>query len=235
MVGLIDCNSFYASCERLFRPDLDSVPIAVLSNNDGCLVAMSRELKQLGIKRGVPYFRVRNRLASVGTAVFSSNYTLYQDMSNRVMDVIRSFEDPVEVYSIDEAFLFTKCPVDQLVSLGKTISHEVLRLAGVPVSVGFGRTKTLTKIANKWAKTHETADGVYCLTEMMEPEILKQVNVIDIWGVGAGKSRFLYMKGVLNAYELRTCADGWIKKTSDNGISENGMGTARYGCDRSHY
>jgi DNA polymerase V len=210
MIGLVDCNSFYAACERIFRPDLQRVPVAVLSNNDGCIVAMSSELKALGIKRGAPYFKVRDRLAQLGTAVFSSNYTLYQDLSDRVMDVIGSFGDPIEVYSIDEAFIFPTGPEGRLRALGSAIRSEVSRLTGVPVSVGFGRTKTLAKLAGKIAK-HEP-DGVFLLDAGHEQEVLRQVNVVDVWGVGTRKARYLYAKGIRSAYDLSRCEDHWIRK-----------------------
>ena len=209
MVGLIDCNSFYASCERVFRPDLAGVPVAVLSNNDGCIVAMSSELKHLGVRRGAPYFQVRDQLASCGAAVFSSNYTLYQDLSNRVMEVIRSFGDPVEVYSIDEAFLFSSADCPALVRLGGEIRAAVRMQTGIPVSVGFGRTKTLAKIANRYAKR---GSGVYLLRDDEEEGVLKGLNLIDVWGIGTRKARFLFTKGVITAWDLRQCQDDWVRR-----------------------
>lgn len=211
MVGLVDCNSFYASCERIFRPDLCGRPIAVLSNNDGCVVALSSDLKELGIRRGAPYFEVREQLSSCGAAVFSSNYTLYQDISDRVMSVIGSFGEPVEVYSIDEAFIFpSPQSCDALLELGRKIRREVMLETGVPVSIGFGRTKTLAKIAGKRAKYDP--EGLYLLEEQDERSVLEATNIIDLWGIGPRKARYLYTQGVRNALEFMQLDDGWVRR-----------------------
>ncbi len=209
IIGLIDCNSFYASCERVFRPDLINRPIAVLSNNDGCVVAMSSELKQLGVRRGAPYYSVRDQLDRYQAAVFSSNYTLYQDLSDRVMEIIRSFGDPIEVYSIDEAFLYTSGDEESLLLLGKQIRDSVIQQTGIPVSVGFARTKTLAKIANRYAKRHS---GVFYLQESGELQMLRNTNLLDVWGIGTRKARFLFTKGVMTAFDLMQCEDRWIRK-----------------------
>lgn len=210
MVALVDCNSFYASCERVFRPDLHNRPIVVLSNNDGCVVAMDRNAKICGIKRGTPYFQVRADLASIHAAIFSSNYTLYQDLSLRVMETLRQHCTRIEVYSIDEAFLFLeKCRLP-LPLLGDNILRDVLQSTGIPVSIGFGRTKTLAKIANKWAKT-QTA-GLFVLEKEYEENILSKINIMDIWGVGPRKAAFLFSRGIRTARELRDLPDHWVKK-----------------------
>lgn len=208
-VGLVDCNSFYASCERIFRPDLEHVPIAVLSNNDGCVVAMSRELKEAGIPRGAPFFKVRDRLDQVGAAVFSSNYTLYQDISDRVIAIIFSFGYACEVYSIDEAFITVDGDEPTCERAGRMIRREVRRQTGVPVSVGFGRTKTLAKIANRQAKRRS---GVYVLTAADEQRVLSHTPVTDIWGIGSRKGRFLLKHGVNSAWKLRECRDEWVNR-----------------------
>jgi DNA polymerase V len=208
-VGLVDCNSFYASCERIFRPDLDHVPIAVLSNNDGCVVAMSRELKEAGIPRGAPYFKVRDRLDQLTAAVFSSNYTLYQDISDRVMEIISSFGYECEIYSIDEAFITVDGDEYTCERAGRMIRREVRLQTGVPVSVGFGRTKTLAKLANRQAKR---ADGVYVLTADDEQRLLSHTPVTDVWGIGSKKGRFLLKNGVSSAWQLRECRDEWVNK-----------------------
>lgn len=208
-VGLVDCNSFYASCERIFRPDLDHVPIAVLSNNDGCVVAMSRELKEAGIPRGAPYFKVRDRLDQLSAAVFSSNYTLYQDISDRVMEIISSFGYSSEVYSIDEAFIFVDGDQYTCERAGRMIRREVRLQTGIPVSVGFGRTKTLAKIANRHAKR---GDGVYVLTAADEQRVLSHTPVTDVWGIGSRKGRFLLKNGVSSAWQLRECRDAWVNR-----------------------
>jgi DNA polymerase V len=210
MIALVDCNSFYASCERVFRPDLHNRPIVVLSNNDGCVVAMDRNAKVCGIKRGVPYFQVRADLSSIHAAIFSSNYTLYQDISLRVMETLRQYCTKIEVYSIDEAFLFLEKYKLSLPLLGERIVRDVLQYTGIPVSVGFGRTKTLAKIANRWAKT-QTA-GVFVLEKEFEENILSRINIMDIWGIGPRKAAFLFSRGIRTARELRDLPDHWIKK-----------------------
>ncbi|MGM0432725.1 MAG: DUF4113 domain-containing protein [Spirochaetota bacterium] len=209
MIALVDCNSFYASCERIFRPDLRDVPVAVLSNNDGCVVAMSREVKESKVARGAPYFRVRHQLGEMGAAVFSSNYALYQDISDRVMAVLRSFGHPVEVYSIDEAFIFVEGGCEVLLRFGALIREEVVRLTGIPVSVGFGRTKTLAKLANRVAKQKS---GIFLLASDQEEALLTAVRVTDVWGIGPRKGRFLLKNGILTAKELKECEDGWIRR-----------------------
>lgn len=209
MVGLVDCNSFYASCERVFRPDLKGRPVAVLSNNDGCIVAMSPEVKQAGIKRGTPVFKVRAQLEQIGAELFSSNYTLYQDLSDRVMEVLRFFTDRLEIYSIDEAFLYTDREPAMLAAYGLQICREVKRLTGIPVSVGFGRTKTLAKVAGSRAKR---SGGVYVLSEPAEREVLATVNVLDVWGIGTRKARFLLSHGISTAAKLCDCPEGWVKR-----------------------
>ena len=210
MIALVDCNSFYASCERVFRPDLHNRPIVVLSNNDGCIIAMDRNAKICGIKRGAPYFQVRADLAAIDAAVFSSNYTLYQDISLRVMEILRQHCTGIEVYSIDEAFLFLEECCVPFSLLGKNIHRDILQCTGIPVSIGFGRTKTLAKIANKWAKT-QTA-GLFILKKEYEENILSQINIMDVWGIGPRKASFLFARGVRTARELRDLPDYWVKK-----------------------
>ncbi len=212
MIGLVDCNSFYASCERLFRPDLHSRPVVVLSNNDGCVVTMSREAKSLGIRRGAPYFKVRRELEQAGAAVFSSNYTLYQSISNRVMGALEELYPDVEVYSIDEAFLHLPHRVPDLGLHAAASKETVERFVGIPVSVGFGRTKTLAKAANRWAKQHRHTQGWFILTEKREEEILRQLPVIDVWGIGSRKGRWLLQRGIRSAWDLRQADAYWIKR-----------------------
>jgi DNA polymerase V len=158
LIALVDCNNFYVSCERVFRPDLIGKPVAVLSNNDGCIVARSQEVKDLGIKMGVPVFKVQHLVKQHNIHLFSSNYTLYADMSARVMSVLEEFAPSAEVYSIDEAFLdLTGVCESDPVAYGQQIRHAVLRATGIPVCVGMASTKTLAKLANfaakKWKKT----------------------------------------------------------------------------------
>ncbi|MCF7946257.1 MAG: Y-family DNA polymerase [Spirochaetia bacterium] len=212
MVGLVDCNSFYASCERVFRPDLRNRPIAVLSNNDGCIVAMSSEAKSLGIRRGTPYFQVKADLAAVNAAVFSSNYTLYQSLSNRVMRILSENCEGVEEYSIDEAFITASLTGKQLKAFAAELRSIICRDTGIPVSIGFGRTKTLAKTANKWAKKAADGDGVCILKEEMEEAVLRKIRAVDIWGIGPRKGRFLLQHGIVSAWDLRQAPSSWVKK-----------------------
>ncbi len=212
MVGLVDCNSFYASCERIFRPDIGSRPVVVLSNNDGCIIAMDRKAKESGIKRGTPYFQVKADLAAAQAAVFSSNYALYQDISNRIMEILNRHVKSIETYSIDEAFLFLNDNRIPLEELGRLIREDVSLSTGVPVSIGFGRTKTLAKIANRLAKNRPDTGGIYHLREEEETQVLASVNVLDIWGVGRRKTAFLLRHGIRTALQLREAPDYWVRK-----------------------
>ncbi len=196
---LIDCNNFYASCERVFRPDLATTPIVVLSNNDGCIIAMSAEAKKLDFIRSEPYFKVKHRLKQHGVEVFSSNYTLYGDMSARVMNTIESLSPEIEVYSIDEAFAkFENFELDD----GRAIKAAAFRNTGVPVSVGAGTSKTLAKIASRIAKKYEKTGGVFDISSYDTiDEILDLVDVGDIWGVGSRSAK------KLNFYNIKTAKD----------------------------
>lgn len=207
MIGLCDCNSFYASCERLFRPDLRHRAVVVLSNNDGCIVALSNEAKKLGIKRGAPLFEERERLESVGAAIFSSNYTLYQDLSDRVMDTLYSLVGNREVYSIDEAFFTLPDPTQDEV---ERIRNEIIRLTGIPVSLGLARTKTLAKLANHEGK--RLPCGVKILAPGDEEEMLKRTMIAEVWGIGRRREAQLLRLGVRTAYDFIAKDDLWIEK-----------------------
>mgnify|MGYP001791441022 FL=1 len=163
MYGILDCNNFYVSCERVFNPALQGIPVIVLSNNDGCAVALSSEAKALGLKRGDPYFKIKNLCQRHGVKVMSSNYALYGDMSSRVMNIISRYSDSVEIYSIDEAFLFFKgFERFDLEEHAHKIKNYVLRATGIPISIGFGESKALAKAANRVAKKFpERTKGVY--------------------------------------------------------------------------
>jgi DNA polymerase V len=152
MIGLADCNNFFVSCERVFRPKLIDKPVVVLSNNDGCAVAMSNEAKALGIKRGDPYFKIRDLAERNGVIVFSGNHRLYGDMSSRVMTTLRSFCEGIEIYSIDEAFLFIDDNIGNFSEFGQHIVKTIRRNTGIPISLGLAQTKTLAKIAARFAK-----------------------------------------------------------------------------------
>lgn len=209
-IALVDANSFYCSAERVFRPDLEGVPVVVLSNNDGCVVARSAETKALRIPMGQPWFQLRDeaRRRHWPLTAFSSNYTLYGDMSRRFMDVLAQFVAPedLEQYSLDESFLdFTHYRIDPL-NTGREIRRRVLQWTGLPVCVGFGATKTLAKIANHIAKQQPRFGGVCDLTSMGEPELdalLSAMPVREVWGIGRKLAEALMRSGITTVAQLR--------------------------------
>ena len=203
LYALVDCNNFYASCERLFRPDLKNTPIVVLSNNDGCVVARSNEIKKLGIKAGTPFFKVKRELEKINATVFSSNYALYGDLSSRVMNVLSQAVPDMEVYSIDEAFLnIATFPAETNFSqFASDLRLKVELWTGIPVGIGIAPTKTLAKIANHIAKDLEA--GVYILTdEQQRIEVLKNLPVSEIWGIGGRTAPKLATNGIFSALDL---------------------------------
>lgn len=209
VVALVDCNSFYASAERVFRPDLIGKPIIVLSNNDGCVVARSAEAKAVGIPMGVPAFQIEREIARHKIAVFSSNYTLYADMSRRVMETLQQFSPDIEIYSIDEAFL-KFADHDNLLEVGGKIRATVRQWTGIPVSVGFGPTKVLAKLANRISKK---ANGVMDLTATASQDAaLETADVGDLWGIGPASANKLKKVGINTAKQLRDADDIWIIK-----------------------
>ena len=214
MFALVDCNNFYASCERVFNPAIRTRPVVVLSNNDGCIIARSNEAKALGFKMGDPYFKVRPQIARHGVAVFSSNYTLYGDMSQRVMQTLEQLAPTVEVYSIDEAFLdLTGFTDDAMTTLAAHIRRTVRQWTGIPVSVGIGPTKTLAKAANRLAKKHPAAQGVWSLlTPSAQHDALVQLPVGDVWGIGRQWAKLLESQGVTTALAFSEQSDAWLKK-----------------------
>lgn len=203
-VALIDCNNFYVSCERVFQPYLNGKPVVVLSNNDGCVVSRSNEAKALGIPMGVPLFAIKDQVEQQGIAVYSSNYTLYGDMSSRVHDAIAHFSDRIENYSIDEAFAELEMNEhrSRLMDQGKEIRASIKRWTGIPVSIGIAPTKTLAKVAGKVAK--KAPDGVFDLTDTnLQNEVLDQTDIIDIWGINKRSAIKLQALGVKSARDLR--------------------------------
>ena len=210
MFALVDCNSFYASCERVFRPDLIGKPVVVLSNNDGCLIALSNEAKAMGYKMGDVFFKVRDDLQKKRVTVFSSNYALYGDLSERVMIVLERFSPDLEIYSIDEAFLSLK-GFNDLNTKGKRIKYDVERLTGIPVSVGIAPTKTLAKLANHVAKRFEGQCGSYVM-ETPDADILKQIDVGKVWGIGRRLTEQLKAFGVYTAYDLSNLSPRAVRK-----------------------
>lgn len=211
--ALIDCNNFYVSCERVFRPDLEHRPVVVLSNNDGCAVARSNEVKRLGIAMGAPYFEFRNLIEQHNIKVLSSNYALYGDMSRRVMSIIREFSPESEIYSIDEIFLNLKgFEHYDLVHYLKGLREKVGQWTGIPVSVGIGATKTLAKVANRIAKKDPFQGGVYQLHESDRERHLKKLDIEDVWGIGPRWSKKLRALGLSSAYELTAMDYRHIKR-----------------------
>jgi len=206
--GLIDCNSFYASCERVFRPDLGKVPIVVLSNNDGCVIARSYDAKPF-VKMGDPYFQIKQKLRQHGIVAFSSNYALYGDISERVMTIIESMVPAVEVYSIDEAFA-DLTGIQELDLLGRHIRSQVLRCTGIPVGVGIAPTKTLAKLANHTAKRlqAETGGVVNICDPVKRDWVLRNTDVAEVWGVGRRMKMHLDAMGIKTAMDLAR-ANAW--------------------------
>ena len=207
--ALIDCNSFYASCERVFRPDLARTPIVVLSNNDGCVIARSYDAKPF-IKMGEPYFQIKHKLKQHGIVPFSSNYALYGDMSERVMSLIEAMVPAVEVYSIDEAFADLTGMTD-LDALGRRIRNQVLRCTGIPVGVGIASTKTLAKLANHTAKRLQGQTGgvVDICAPAKRDWVLRNTDVAEVWGVGRKMKQHLDGLGIRSAMDLAK-ADPWM-------------------------
>jgi DNA polymerase V len=206
LIALVDCNNFYVSCERVFRPDLIGKPVAVLSNNDGCIVARSQEVKALGINMAVPLFQVEDLIRQHQVQLFSSNYSLYTDMSDRVMTILEEFTPHLEIYSIDEAFLdltgVVDCQRDRLI-FGQKIRNTLRRQTGIPVCVGMGPTKTLAKLANHAAKHWQKTAGVVDLSECkLRHRVMRQLAVKNVWGVGSRTARKLAKMGVVSAYDL---------------------------------
>ena len=231
MIGLADCNNFYCSCERVFRPDLIGNPVVVLSNNDGCVIARSEEAKALGYKMGDPFYQVKEKLEAEGVAIFSSNYTLYGSLSNRVMSMLSHYSPHIDQYSIDESFF----DVDQsmaerffqdnlkendtflnneslLHQYGAKISADVLRAVGIPISIGIAETKTLAKIGSKFAKKYKGYQGC-CLidTDERRHKALSLFPIKDIWGIGRQISRKLDYMGIRTAAQFADKKESWVR------------------------
>lgn len=231
MIGLADCNNFYCSCERVFRPDLIGKPVVVLSNNDGCVIARSEEAKALGYKMGDPFYQVKEKLEAEGVAIFSSNYTLYGSLSNRVMSMLSHYSPHIDQYSIDESFF----DVDQsmaerffqdnlkendtflnneslLHQYGARISADVLRAVGIPISIGIAETKTLAKIGSKFAKKYKGYQGC-CLidTDERRHKALSLFPIKDVWGIGRQISRKLDYMGIRTAAQFADKKGNWVR------------------------
>ena len=229
-IGLIDCNSFYVSCERLFNPKIRKKPVVVLSNNDGCIISRSNEAKALGIKMGEPYFKAKDIIIKNNVNVFSSNYSLYGDLSRRVMRTLKRFNSDIEVYSIDEAFMdLSNFSDKEIEEVGKEIRSTVLKWTGIPTSIGIAKTKTLSKVANHIAK--KTKAGVTSLIgiENLDP-ILEKVEINDVWGVGRQLTKFYQKNGIYNAKQLKNKSNTWIKKCSNVLSSRTAMELRGISC-----
>lgn len=215
MFALVDCNNFFCSCERVFNPQLRGKPVVVLSNNDGCVIARSNEAKALGIKMGAPYYQVRDFMQEKGVAVFSSNYTLYGDMSRRVMTLLAEYTPDFAQYSIDEAFLGLDGlgEGEQLVQYARQIRERVIKGTDIPVTIGIAPTKTLAKVASKYGKSYKGYGGI-CLIDTEEKRIkaLRSFDVADVWGIGRRHRELLYGHGVRTALDLTERSESWVRK-----------------------
>ncbi len=210
---IVDCNNFYVACERTFDARLVGRPVVVLSNNDGCVISRSGEAKAIGIKVGAPAFQWREMFQQNNVAVLSSNYTLYADMSHRVMETLRRFTDDLEVYSIDEAFLQMALSPKECVGLAGEIRRMVLRWTGIPVSIGIAPTKTLAKLANQLAKREPIREGVASFeAEPFPDQMLAATAVEEIWGIGFRLGERLRRAGVENALQLRHAPSPWVRR-----------------------
>lgn len=215
MFTLVDCNNFYASCERVFNPALEGKPIAVLSNNDGCFIARSNEAKALGLPMGAPAFKYEAFCKANSIEVFSSNYPLYGDMSARVMQILSQFTPEIEIYSIDEAFLLLKgFDYVDLATYGKEMQQRVEKWTGIPVSIGIAPTKALAKVANKIAKKFKERTGGVHVIETAESitKALKWTQIADVWGIGRQHARRLEVLQIKTAYDFTRLPEDWVRK-----------------------
>ena len=227
MIALADCNNFYCSCERVFRPDLVGKPVVVLSNNDGCIIARSEEAKALGYKMGDPFYQMKEKLEAEGVAIFSSNYTLYGSLSNRVMSMLSHYSPQLDQYSIDESFFEVDKSIaaaffqenqssektdSLLYRYGARISSDVLRAVGIPISIGIAETKTLAKIGSKFAKKYKGYQGC-CLidTEERRHKALSLFPIEDVWGIGRRIARKLDYMGIRTAAQLADQKESWVR------------------------
>ena len=213
MYALVDCNNFYASCERVFNPSLINQPVIVLSNNDGCVIARSNEAKKIGIKMGEPAFKIASLIKKHNIKIFSTNFALYGDMSKRVMNTIANMIPDIEIYSIDEAFLdLTQFKNDNLLELLGSLRKKILQDTGIPVSIGIAKTKTLSKIANYIAKKEYQYQGVFILDDCNYYEILNRFSIDNIWGVGSKTKKFLQYYNICTASQLAGVSIDWMNR-----------------------
>ncbi len=211
LFALVDCNNFYASCETVFNPSLRGKPLVVLSNNDGCVISRSPEAKRMGIKMGQPFFEIKKLVEDGKLFALSANFTLYGDLSRRVMETLFSISPKVEVYSIDEAFLYLEgLPVTDYEKYGKFIKEKVYRWTGIPVAVGIAPTKTLAKAATYIAKRESEEGVIYIAPGEDFSTYLKKLPVEDVWGIGRNYSKFLKSKGIKTAYDFTLIPEDWV-------------------------
>ncbi|MEZ5197072.1 MAG: Y-family DNA polymerase [Bacteroidales bacterium] len=211
--ALVDCNNFYVSCEKIFYPSLEGKPVVVLSNNDGCVIARSDEAKAVGIKMGIPVFEISDIIVKAKAHVFSTNYALYGDISQRVMNTLFELAPDIEIYSIDEAFLdLSGIAESELELFGKKVKETVRKWTGVPVSIGIAPTKTLAKVANHLAKSDMQFDGVLDFMKTGSDKLLKTVPVEEIWGVGDKYAQFFNRSKIITAYDLKHADENRIKE-----------------------
>ena len=214
-IALVDCNSFYVSCERLFNPSIINKPVVVLSSNDGCVISRSTEAKALGIKMGEPYFKVEKIVKKNYVKTFSTNFALYGDISRRVMKTLKQFSPQMEVYSIDEAFLdLTSIKNENLLEHGYKIRKTILKWTGIPTSIGIATTKTLSKAANYIAKKEKSGVVDFINSKNID-KTLSEIKINDVWGVGRQLTKFYIKNGINTAYELKSMHNGWIKKNTN--------------------
>ena len=212
MIALVDCNNFYASCERVFNPKLENKPVVVLSNNDGCVIARSNEAKLLGIQMGIPAFKIKSIIMKNQVYLLSTNFSLYADMSNRVIDTIMHTVSNVEIYSIDEVFIdLNDFNINDVIPFCNDLKKKVKKWTGIPVSIGIGKTKTLAKIANYISKKYSYHRNVFMINNSNINSILRQISVEKIWGIGQKSSFFLKNQGIYNAYQLKKADILWIR------------------------
>ncbi len=214
MYGVVDCNNFYVSCERVFQPKLEKVPVVVLSNNDGCIISRSQEVKALDVRMGAAAFKYKEIFAANNVQVFSANFPLYADLSSRVMKTIAELVPNMEIYSIDEAFYKFDAVTNTFhIKQAKKIRNAIMKGVGIPVSIGIASTKTLSKAANEVAKKNSKYQGICAIfLEKERDMILSQLDVGDIWGIGRQLRKFLHERGIYTAFQLMHCDDAWIKK-----------------------
>ena len=214
-IALVDCNSFYVSCERLFNPSINKKPVVVLSSNDGCVISRSTEAKNLGIKMGEPYFKVKKIVKENSVKIFSTNFSLYGDISRRVMKTLKQFSPQIEIYSIDEAFLnLSSIKNENLFEYGNKIRNTILKWTGIPTSIGIASTKTLSKVANHVAKK-EKSGIVNLINSDQIDNILKKVKINDVWGVGRQLTKFYIKNDINTAYGLKNIPNDWVKKNTN--------------------